>query len=582
MLLRLLVLLAFLVHGANSSVSSTLGFSENLHISPLSGDGGDKVLLEFQFRVEERLGGSATEREHYHVFPKSLAQIVRAYGVDRLGLKLTRGRWQPHWGSAHRVEALGGPLPARLQYLSSTRVGPPGGEVVGVFALTEREEGKGADDGISAADLASDIDQRWVDLLESLSGITCASVNMVRPDESSAPVLMFPAEAGRVRYAQLPREAVCTENLTPWAHLLPCRDRAGIGKLLKPLKLYDTYFHNMHMSVERVEGDSYELVMDIAIVARASQYVRKGQPLTLQDILGVERVERCSVAEQTTVSVYRETDHVATVALDPEPSTLVASPRLSVYEIIDTPVRLEIRPPPSPPPSSPVIHLSKWVAGVGTYTGAVHIEMGGLQVQSGNHTRTCYRYSDAFTDAVKLFHHTMTLTVDGVRVSDPYKPWTSEDGGMELVDLYFSPFREHEAPAQLELEVCVTGGATHDLDLSVEFVRAFFDVERYPPDAARGLDLPAGVLQVVAGDDTHTRSHTHMHWVYSESPLVLLAYPDGSMPFNVIAFAASAVCLLFGTMFNAIYGSPKQILYAQKKVYQLLDRMLAAIARRSN
>ncbi len=33
-------------------------------------------------------------------------------------------------------------------------------------------------------------------------------------------------------HGSLPREAVCTENLTPWLRLLPCRDVAGLGALL--------------------------------------------------------------------------------------------------------------------------------------------------------------------------------------------------------------------------------------------------------------------------------------------------------------------------------------------------------------
>jgi hypothetical protein len=31
----------------------------------------------------------------------------------------------------------------------------------------------------------------------------------------------------RLRYGTLPRENVCTENLTPWLKLLPCRSQAG-------------------------------------------------------------------------------------------------------------------------------------------------------------------------------------------------------------------------------------------------------------------------------------------------------------------------------------------------------------------
>ncbi len=30
----------------------------------------------------------------------------------------------------------------------------------------------------------------------------------------------------------LPQESVCTENLTPWLHMLPCGGRAGLAALL--------------------------------------------------------------------------------------------------------------------------------------------------------------------------------------------------------------------------------------------------------------------------------------------------------------------------------------------------------------
>jgi hypothetical protein len=36
-----------------------------------------------------------------------------------------------------------------------------------------------------------------------------------------------------LQHGSLPAEAVCTENVTPWIKLLPCRDQAGVGALLR-------------------------------------------------------------------------------------------------------------------------------------------------------------------------------------------------------------------------------------------------------------------------------------------------------------------------------------------------------------
>ncbi|KAL3517813.1 hypothetical protein ACH5RR_020402 [Cinchona calisaya] len=40
------------------------------------------------------------------------------------------------------------------------------------------------------------------------------------------------SSGGHLKYGTLPREAVCTESLTPWLKLLPCRDKAGLSALM--------------------------------------------------------------------------------------------------------------------------------------------------------------------------------------------------------------------------------------------------------------------------------------------------------------------------------------------------------------
>ena len=60
-----------------------------------------------------------------------------------------------------------------------------------------------------------------------------------------------PDEGSNWFYGSLPREAVCTENLTPWLKLLPCQGRQGLTQLMDRPTLYGASFHSMtvHLAV---------------------------------------------------------------------------------------------------------------------------------------------------------------------------------------------------------------------------------------------------------------------------------------------------------------------------------------------
>ena len=62
-------------------------------------------------------------------------------------------------------------------------------------------------------------------------------------------------ESSYLLHGTLPREVVCTENLTPFLKLLPCKGKAGIASLLDGHKLFDASWQSMAIDVRSVCPD---------------------------------------------------------------------------------------------------------------------------------------------------------------------------------------------------------------------------------------------------------------------------------------------------------------------------------------
>ena len=57
----------------------------------------------------------------------------------------------------------------------------------------------------------------------------------------------------RMKYATLPSEVVCTENLTPWIKLLPCGKYKGLAQLLtNPSKLFDSSYNSIGIHFKHI------------------------------------------------------------------------------------------------------------------------------------------------------------------------------------------------------------------------------------------------------------------------------------------------------------------------------------------
>lgn len=64
-------------------------------------------------------------------------------------------------------------------------------------------------------------------------------------------------------HGTLPREVVCTENLTPFLKLLPCKGKAGIASLLDGHKVFDSSWQSMAIDVRPVCHEGSECVLEI-------------------------------------------------------------------------------------------------------------------------------------------------------------------------------------------------------------------------------------------------------------------------------------------------------------------------------
>lgn len=158
-------------------------------------------------------------------------------------MSFTQGRWNyERWGGSDPI--------------STRNAKPPGVELWALFDLPTEE-----------------IDSTWKNLTHALSGLFCASINFLEsPTAYSSPYWGFLSNNGNLRYGALPREAVCTENLTPWLKLLPCRDKAGIASLLYRPSIYKGYYHSQRLRLLSSKSKGIILEQTLTVVLQPNSY----------------------------------------------------------------------------------------------------------------------------------------------------------------------------------------------------------------------------------------------------------------------------------------------------------------------
>ncbi|XP_028797168.1 GPI transamidase component PIG-T [Neltuma alba] len=550
-------------------------FTEELLLKPLP---DSKVLAHFHFQSNAPLIDSFAR--HHHLFPKAISQLVQKYHVNAMELSFTQGRWN--------YESWGGFDP-----ISSSNAKPPGVELWAVFGVPEHE-----------------VDASWKNLTHSLSGLFCASINFLESSTTYfSPKLVFQPASGSLRYGTLPREAVCTENLTPWLKLLPCRDKAGLSALMDRPSIYRSFYHSQRLRLTLAKSadglDSGVMLEQTLTVVLLPNSQRAGtnygseskiQPSwSLSSIFGRQIYGRCVLAKSSNVYLHVERGLVAQLenlqkdAYDTAPENfknnigfeLSVNPERVHKELEKTPSILYEysikeysetekfdlsltwkQPVLWSSPHAP-LYASRFLMGSGNERGAIAISLKSTESTLGflgaNNVKEGCRFQVNILQFVpwyvKVYYHTLQLFVDERRrvVSD------------FVESMHVSPSEDKVSPGVMELVLkfpCDMKSAV----LSLEFDKGFLHIDEYPPDANQGFDIPSAIISFPnfhAGlnfpDDPINKlpmlsklQEKGPVLSYTEILLVPLTTPDFSMPYNVITITCTVFALYFGSLLNVL------------------------------
>ncbi|XP_005986751.1 GPI transamidase component PIG-T [Latimeria chalumnae] len=518
---------------------------EELVLKPLqSGD----IYAYFQFRTRwesERLQ-QQLRVSHYRLFPKSLGQVISKYSVRELHLSFTQGFWRTRiWG------------PPFLQ-------APAGAELWVWFH-----------------DTVTDIDRSWKELTNVLSGIFCASLNFIDSTNTVTPTASFkPLGLVNVtghkylRYAILPRERVCTENLTPWKKLLPCESKAGLAMLLKAERLFHTSYHSQAIHFRPICKDSqclsmsWELVQSLSVVfdLYSSGYGKK--EWSLFKMFSRTLTEPCPVASQSKlyVDITSKDQENDTFELSPVPSletedTVNGDRRnYAVYDLLNPElyglthsinVALKWKQPHQyTEPKDPILHAERYVSGYGLQTGEINTLI------YNNHAYRAFPVllMESVPWYLRLYVHTLTITTKGKENKPSF--------------IHYQPAKDRQRPHLLEMLIQLPANSL--TKITIQFERALLKWTEYPPDPNHGFyvsssalsaSVPSAILMNV--NDTESRplftklfpsSETSSYFVriYTEPLLVNLPTPDFSMPYNVICLTCTVVAVGYGSFYNLL------------------------------
>ncbi|KAF1349910.1 GPI transamidase-like protein component Gpi16 [Delphinella strobiligena] len=539
-LVSLLLALTSWVEGAE--------YQENLSLRPLP---NSALLADFNFRSNTTL--AAFDEQNFRFFPRSLGQILQHAHTKELHLRFSLGRWDAEvWGARPR----GG----RRE----------GGTGVELWAWIE-------------ADTDQEANARWLTLSNALSGLFCASLNFIDSTKTIRPASTFDSEGTTLHanspnlhllHGALPHEVVCTENLTPFLKLLPCKGKAGISTLLDGHKLFDASWQSMAIDVRPfcpADGSeclleieqTVDMVLDLERSMRP-QHDPLARPPPLEDIACDEsksyrNYDTCFPSHRTSERAWslsevfgRPIKGSCPLSNDMETVSLDISPDVDVFTTsagpfverksesgtrhyqLPTSGNFDIALPEQPliSPDSveqPRLYAERAFVGYGQERGGVR----SVLTNPSPSEPADLVYLESLPWFMKPYLHTLSATVSSSTSEDPIK------------EIIYRPAVDRHRGTHLELRITVPPAST--VTLTYDFDKAILRYTEYPPDANRGFDVAPAIVRVLPSLDGQQSLYLR-----TTSLLLPLPTPDFSMPYNVIILTSTVIAMAFGSVFNLL------------------------------
>jgi len=382
-------------------------------------------------------------------------------------------------------------------------------------------------------------------------------------------------------HGTLPREVVCTENLTPFLKLLPCKGKAGISSLLDGHKLFDASWQSMSIDVTPIcevgsecklqITQTIDMVLDIQRSKRPrgmSRVYTWKSPLTILDnpiprpvpneelkcdtskpyhshdtcypidtsaqeedwslsqIFGHPLKGSCPLADDGIAPVCINVPHARQIFLSggarehKDESGYMRCFELASegdFEMVLPQQEISEKAPLE----QPLLYAERSFIGYGQ-------ERGGVQAILTNPSPTDpvdFVYMESLPWFMKLYLHTLKAKING----------NSED---VIQEMYYRPALDRKRGTQLEVRILIPANST--VVLTYDFEKAILRYTEYPPDANRGFDIAPAVITI--GNVS----------IRTTSLLLSLPTPDFSMPYNVIILTSTVMALAFGSVFNLL------------------------------
>lgn len=526
-------------------------YTELLQLHPLP---QSQLLAAFNFKANTSL--SDFDAQNYRLFPRSLGQILQHTRARELHLRFSLGRWDSeNWGQR--------PRNGRRE----------GGTGVELWAWVE-------------ADSHEQANARWLTLSNALSGLFCASINFIDSTKTIRPAMTFDLEGSHknvsglhLLHGALPHEVVCTENLTPFLKLLPCKGKAGISTLLDGHKLFDASWQTMAIDVRPVcphDGSeclleieqTVDMVLDLDRSMRPpNDPIPRPPPVeeiacdtdkwynshdscypkepsterawTLSKVFGRPIRGSCHVnhgASPQSVVLHTAAGQDIQVTAEEAYNEHKSEDGLVQYVLPqsgDFDIALGEQPLISPSTlEQPRLYAERTMVGYGQERGGMRV----ILTNPSTKNAVDLVYLESLPWFMKPYLHTLHASIN------------SAPSPSSIKQIFYRPAIDRARGTHLELRLHVPAGAS--LVLTYDFEKAILRYTEYPPDANRGFDVAPSIVKLLS--NSTSGSEDAAVYLRTTSMLLPLPTPDFSMPYNVIILTSTVMAMAFGSVFNLL------------------------------